>query len=226
MPLPAAPQAVVIPDQLPTVAAAPALRPLSVMGIGSWPRPRWMLAATHEHVAGRLSEADFQQTADDAVRLAQEPMVAWCHGAAGIGLSRLGMLSDPDTQTYQREIAVAVDTTLASGFGNNHCLCHGDLGNLDFLLQAAEALNHKAWNAAVQRLTRRILGEVERDGWRCGNNKPIDTPGLMTGLAGIGYGMLRLAAPHTVPPVTALRPPLITAPHACGAQRCRPHHAT
>jgi type 2 lantibiotic biosynthesis protein LanM len=163
---------------------------------------------------------------DDAVRLAQEPMVAWCHGAAGIGLSRLGMLSDPDTQTYQREIAVAVDATLASGFGNNHCLCHGDLGNLDFLLQAAEALNHKAWNAAVQRLTRRILGEVERDGWRCGNNKPIDTPGLMTGLAGIGYGMLRLAAPHTVPPVTALRPPLITAPHACGAQRCRPHHAT
>jgi lantibiotic modifying enzyme len=141
-------------------------------------------------------------------------MVAWCHGAAGIGLSRLGMLLDPDAQTYEWEIAVAVDTTLASGFGDNHCLCHGDLGNLDFILQAAQALNNEAWNAAVQRLTLRILGQVEQDGWRCGLNKPVDTPGLMTGLAGIGYGMLRLAAPQTVPPVTTLCPPLITAQHA------------
>jgi 5-methyltetrahydropteroyltriglutamate--homocysteine methyltransferase len=62
-------KAVVIPDRLPDVAAAPAIRPLSVMGIGSWPRPRWMLAAIHEHVAGRISEAEFQATADDAVRL-------------------------------------------------------------------------------------------------------------------------------------------------------------
>jgi 5-methyltetrahydropteroyltriglutamate--homocysteine methyltransferase len=69
MPLPRAPQPVVIPDRLPAAADAPSLRPLSVMGIGSWPRPRWMLEATHEHVAGRLPESEFQQTADDAVRL-------------------------------------------------------------------------------------------------------------------------------------------------------------
>src|SRR4029079_476303 len=48
---------------------APPIAPLSVMGIGSWPRPRWMLDATHAHLAGRLDEAEFQQTADDAVRL-------------------------------------------------------------------------------------------------------------------------------------------------------------
>jgi 5-methyltetrahydropteroyltriglutamate--homocysteine methyltransferase len=69
MPLPSPPKPVVIPDRLPAAAETPALRPLSVMGIGSWPRPRWMLQATHEHVAGRLPEAEFQQTADDAVRL-------------------------------------------------------------------------------------------------------------------------------------------------------------
>lgn len=44
--------------------------PLAVMGIGSWPRPRWMIEAMHAHVEGRLSEAAFQETADDAVRLA------------------------------------------------------------------------------------------------------------------------------------------------------------
>ena len=42
------------------------------MGIGSWPRPRWMLQAMHEHIEGRLGEEEFQATADDAVRLAVE----------------------------------------------------------------------------------------------------------------------------------------------------------
>ncbi|MGN6716285.1 MAG: 5-methyltetrahydropteroyltriglutamate--homocysteine methyltransferase [Candidatus Binatia bacterium] len=42
------------------------------MGIGSWPRPRWMLQAMHEHVEGRLGDEEFQSTADDAVRLAVE----------------------------------------------------------------------------------------------------------------------------------------------------------
>lgn len=59
-----------IPASLPAPAPAPAIAPLSVMGIGSWPRPRWMLQAMHEHIEGRLDEAGFQATADDAVRLA------------------------------------------------------------------------------------------------------------------------------------------------------------
>jgi 5-methyltetrahydropteroyltriglutamate--homocysteine methyltransferase len=64
------PVTVTIPAELPAPAAAPAIRPLSVMGIGSWPRPRWMLQAIHEHLEGRLDEAEFQATGDDAVRLA------------------------------------------------------------------------------------------------------------------------------------------------------------
>jgi len=49
---------------------APPVQPLAVMGMGSWPRPRWMIEAMHAHVEGRLSEAAFHETADDAVRLA------------------------------------------------------------------------------------------------------------------------------------------------------------
>lgn len=48
----------------------PALPELAVMGIGSWPRPRWMIEAMHAYVEGRLSEKAFHETADDAVRLA------------------------------------------------------------------------------------------------------------------------------------------------------------
>lgn len=50
--------------------AAPPLPPLAVMGIGSWPRPRWMIDSMHAYVEGRLDEAAFHETANDAVRLA------------------------------------------------------------------------------------------------------------------------------------------------------------
>jgi 5-methyltetrahydropteroyltriglutamate--homocysteine methyltransferase len=59
-----------IPDSLPAPAAAPAIAPLSVMGVGSWPRPKWLLRALHDHLEGRMSDAEFAESADDAVRLA------------------------------------------------------------------------------------------------------------------------------------------------------------
>lgn len=54
-----APVVVQIPAQLPDPIAAAAIAPLSVMGIGNWPRPRWMLQAMHDHIEGRLDEAAF-----------------------------------------------------------------------------------------------------------------------------------------------------------------------
>jgi 5-methyltetrahydropteroyltriglutamate--homocysteine methyltransferase len=62
--------AVHVPATLPPPAPAPPIPPLAVMGIGSWPRPRWMLQAIHEHMEGRLADAEFEATGDDAVRLA------------------------------------------------------------------------------------------------------------------------------------------------------------
>lgn len=59
-----------IPEHLPEPSPAPALEALSVMGVGSWPRPRWLLRALHDHLQGRMSDEDFHATADDAVRLA------------------------------------------------------------------------------------------------------------------------------------------------------------
>lgn len=61
-----------IPASLPAPALALAIAPLSVLGIGSWPRPRWMVEAIHEHLEGKLSADDFESTAQDAVRLAVE----------------------------------------------------------------------------------------------------------------------------------------------------------
>ena len=58
-----------IPAELPAPAAAPAPEPLAVHTMGSWPRPSWLIRALHEHLEGRLSQEEFDATADDAVQL-------------------------------------------------------------------------------------------------------------------------------------------------------------
>jgi lantibiotic modifying enzyme len=135
-------------------------------------------------------------------------MTAWCHGAPGIGLGRLRSLPHLDDAKIRTEIDTALKTTLAHGFGSNHSLCHGDLGNLELLLQASLTLDHPQWHAQMNRLASIILESINQHGWLCGVPLGVETPGLMTGLAGIGYGLLRLAEPTRVPSVLVLEPPL------------------
>src|SRR5699024_11459174 len=59
-----------IPQSLPEPVDAAPILPLSVLSLGSWPRPRWLLSSLHQHLEGRLSAADFEADADDAVQLA------------------------------------------------------------------------------------------------------------------------------------------------------------
>jgi lantibiotic modifying enzyme len=133
-------------------------------------------------------------------------MTAWCHGAAGIGLSRLQLPASSSDPQLRAEIAAAVSTTLREGWGRSHTLCHGDLGNLELLLQAGARDMLPDWQTTVYRLAARVLADEPR-GWQCGLSVALETPGLMVGLAGIGYGLLRLAAPATVPAVLTFDPP-------------------
>jgi lantibiotic modifying enzyme len=135
-------------------------------------------------------------------------MTAWCHGAPGIGLARLRCLQHLDDAQIRSEINAALKTTLAHGFGGNHSLCHGDLGNLELLLQASEILGEPQWRHQVNRLASIILESINQHGWLCGIPLGVESPGLMTGLAGIGYGLLRLAEPKRVPSVLVLEPPV------------------
>jgi type 2 lantibiotic biosynthesis protein LanM len=135
-------------------------------------------------------------------------MTAWCHGAPGIGLARLRSLPYLDDIQIKTEIDTALKTTVNNGFGYNHSLCHGDLGNLELLLTASLTLDNPQWKDRVDRFAAIILESIDRDGWLCGVPWGIETPGLMVGLAGIGYGLLRLAEPDFVPSVLMLESPL------------------
>jgi type 2 lantibiotic biosynthesis protein LanM len=134
-------------------------------------------------------------------------MVAWCHGAPGIGMARLQTLPIVDDTLVRAEIATAIETTRTQGFGRSHSLCHGDLGNLDILLQAQQSLGDLHLQQDIARLTAAIVASIDREGWICGVPFGVETPGLMLGIAGIGYQLLRLAAPDRVPSVLTLAPP-------------------
>ncbi|MFY9824463.1 MAG: type 2 lanthipeptide synthetase LanM family protein, partial [Thermoanaerobaculia bacterium] len=131
--------------------------------------------------------------------------VAWCYGTPGVGLTRLRAYpyarSDEERTALRQEISQAVRRTLARGPGQNHCLCHGDLGNLDFLCQAQAAFPDPELAADVHRFQEIVLASLDRDGWLCGTRGSIESPGLMNGFAGIGLGLLRLAEPGRVPSV-------------------------
>lgn len=138
-------------------------------------------------------------------------MTAWCHGAPGIGLSRLRLLRHLDDQEIRTEIDIALRTTLEQGFGSNHSLCHGDLGNLELILEAGSILNDPWYGTQASRLAAMILESIDEHGWSCGIPLGVESPGLMTGLAGIGYELLRLAEPARIPSVLILEPPPLSA---------------
>lgn len=138
-------------------------------------------------------------------------MVAWCHGAAGIGLARLGSLSMLHDAEIDAEIDASLQTTIRRGFGINHSLCHGDMGNLDILLTATQLLVDPSCKEEIQDVVQYIapmlLDSIETQSWISGVPHGVETPGLMVGLAGVGYALLRLAAPERVPSVLLLAPP-------------------
>lgn len=151
--------------------------------------------------------SDQKQSKDEAKDV--KHMMAWCHGAPGIGLSRLAMLKHVNESFIYEDIETAIKTTLVSGFGTNHSMCHGDLGNLELLLKASQSLGDAALHKATYSRAKDILIDIRDKGARTGVPLGVETPGLMTGIAGIGYQLLRLAAPERVPSVLLLEPPIL-----------------
>ncbi|MFE7857959.1 type 2 lanthipeptide synthetase LanM family protein [Streptomyces sp. NPDC057403] len=147
----------------------------------------------------------------DPVDVAAEPprksMVAWCHGAPGIGLARLAALDQLADATTRAEIDTALSATRQYGFAMGHSLCHGALGNLDLLLTAARTLDRPEDHDALEEATATVVASIETHGFLTGVPLGVETPGLMTGLAGIGYELLRLAEPDKTPSVLLLAPP-------------------
>ncbi len=125
---------------------------------------------------------------------------AWCHGSVGIGLARLDLdptLAHASTQKLVRRAAAA---TWRLGMGQTHCACHGDLGAWE-LLSHAIAAGEAPKELNSSHLLDLILTSLEQDGPTGGMGRNAFTPGLLPGLGGVAYQLLRAHPKHDVPSI-------------------------
>lgn len=150
-------------------------------------------------------------------------MAAWCHGAPGIGLSRLRFL---EAIGYEAAIAEDLEHALVTTAASlqqsaNFSLCHGAGGNAELLLLAADSLGRSELRDASEQAGR--LGAAQfHDGrlpWPCGVQGAGETPNLMLGLAGIGHFYLRLHDSASVESVLLIRGLAKTSAVAAAAQQ-------
>jgi lantibiotic biosynthesis protein len=137
-------------------------------------------------------------------------MVAWCHGAPGIGMARLDLHRLlPEEPEILAEAGIAIRTTTATLAPEsaqrlgNFSLCHGDGGNADLLIIAADLLDRPELRSQAEAVGIRGIEQFEDHGlpWPCGVPGAGETPNLMLGLAGIGYFFLRLYDSQAIPTV-------------------------
>lgn len=141
-------------------------------------------------------------------------MNAWCHGAAGIALSRLRAYEILSCEKCLTEAETAINTTLNNLVGNsemsqtNYSQCHGLGGNSEPLIYGAEVLAKPELFARAEEVALQGIEayEAQRFAWPCGGPGSLESAGLMLGLAGIAYFYLRMANPESTPSILLLRP--------------------
>ena len=115
---------------------------------------------------------------------------------------------------YRREAEAALRTTTRAlsvpiypGQGN-YSLCHGSGGNAELLIYASRILNEGSYRQVAEQAGRAGVEQYQKSfsPWPCGVLEGGETPGLMLGLAGIGYFYLRLHDPTRVPSILIILP--------------------
>jgi hypothetical protein len=182
----------------------------------NWPDLRHTELGEYQY-EGRLDQLrDLLRSGGGLEPVPTRYMSAWCHGAPGIGLSRLRawqLLGDP---LYRDEALAACANTAGTMSGNllsNYSLCHGRGGNAETLMVAARVLGDESLREpALESAYAGIERHEGADGppWPCGTLGAVSDPGLLLGEAGIGHFLLRLAHPH-VPSVLVLEAPDVSA---------------
>jgi type 2 lantibiotic biosynthesis protein LanM len=135
------------------------------------------------------------------------PMAAWCHGAPGIGLARLGSLAHDRLCHMQAEIDAAIVCVQNYPMSSSDHLCCGEFGKIEFLLVAGQRLARPDLIREAEQRAASVIARAEKlsSSGRAGFHSQVGPlehpfiPGLFNGLAGIGYEMLRLAAPKQIP---------------------------
>lgn len=125
--------------------------------------------------------------------------VAWCHGAAGILLSRVKLyqnLRNNKTsleKMIKRDIDIAMNTVRKDGVLVNNCLCHGNFGNTEILREYLDIFDNDGVREHCDNLRYILAKNITKGRFDCDNAYlyGYELQGFMTGLSGVGYSLLR-----------------------------------
>ncbi|MEV0143007.1 type 2 lanthipeptide synthetase LanM family protein [Streptomyces globisporus] len=131
---------------------------------------------------------------------------AWCEGAAGVALAIAdspAAREDPELSGWltSRSAELADIAPLA-----DDSLCHGESSLLELLAHSALPALLPDVRAAWVRRAGMLLASADRAGPRCGTPGGVPHPGLLTGLSGIGHGLLRAGFPDRIGSALLLDP--------------------
>ncbi|WP_121353395.1 lanthionine synthetase LanC family protein [Flavisolibacter nicotianae] len=136
--------------------------------------------------------------------------IAWCHGAPGIGLSRLRIFELTKDPQARQDAEIALQTTrknLHLDVLGNYSLCHGLFGNAELLLYAADVFNRPQLRSEAEQVADACIQEFldKKVPVPNGLQLPAETPDFMLGSSGIGYFFLRVLDPGMFPSVLVFR---------------------
>lgn len=124
---------------------------------------------------------------------------AWCHGAAGIGLSRLRGFELLKTEILKNEFKNCIQKTWQSDLKPNrynlrHSICHGLPGNAFVFIEAFKHSNIKSYLELAELAGRYMINEKGINGHYVFNSRfgSEKSPELFTGNSGVGYFYLHL----------------------------------
>lgn len=127
----------------------------------------------------------------------------WCHGSAGIGLGLLAVVSVMNEEDINHSLHSALEIAINAQMLDVDDLCCGNMGQIEFLIEASERFNPSLLAKAKEKANRVIALAKETGSYRIypGAPKSLYLPGFFKGTAGIGYQLLRLAYPHLLPSI-------------------------
>lgn len=131
----------------------------------------------------RFSESEFQYS--------------WCNGSVGICISKISLKDLIPTVSF-RQIYSAFKGILENGLGQNHSICHGDMGVLELFLLAKSENQMLRYGLQSEAAYNQIIEDIKSNGIKIGSNQRIDL-GLMTGISGVIFQILRMNYSNNVP---------------------------
>jgi lantibiotic modifying enzyme len=132
----------------------------------------------------------------------QDPANGWYTGTAGLLAARCCLSDKASLARLHADLLTLGKNPVLPDLS----LCHGELGITEALSVVSVTVGAGASPRWLRQRAGLLLGALRRYPRYCGTPSGVPTPGLLNGLSGIGYGLLRLAFPDQVPPVLLLEP--------------------